>query len=255
MNQEISWRNFGLDLVRVTETAALAAGRWVGSGNYQSAHRAASLAMAAALDTLDIDGHIVIGEDDYKGNGSSLRSLKQVGTGDGPEVDVVVDPIDGTKLLINGRPGAIAVIGVAPRGSMWSPVPAHYMDKIVVDREAAHALVPQCMNAPAAWTLALIARVKKKSDDDIRRSAFAGHRLPDAIPRGKRGSRSHSRTVADVAVRDLLGEASWPGSPSICRWRSAGPGNDTPANCFRVAAVFRQGGPGFWPGVVLTLRV
>ena len=167
MNQEISWRNFGLDLVRVTETAALAAGRWVGSGNYQSAHRAASLAMAAALDTLDIDGYIVIGEDDYKGNGSSLRSLKQVGTGDGPEVDVVVDPIDGTKLLINGRPGAIAVIGVAPRGSMWSPVPAHYMDKIVVDREAAHALVPQCMDAPAAWTLALIARVKKKSVQDL----------------------------------------------------------------------------------------
>jgi len=167
MTEQMPWRNFGLDLVRVTETTALAAGRWVGSGNYESAHRSATMAMKAALDTLDIEGHIVLGEDSPLGEHSPLGSNQRVGTGDGPEVDVIVDPIDGTKLLIRGHPGAVSVVGVAPRHSMWSPVPAHYMDKIVVDREAAKALVPECMDAPAAWTLALIARVKKKAVQDL----------------------------------------------------------------------------------------
>jgi fructose-1,6-bisphosphatase II len=167
MAEQMPWRNFGLDLVRVTETTALAAGRWVGSGNYESAHRSATMAMKAALDTLDIEGHIVLGEDSPLGEHSPLGSNQRVGTGDGPEVDVIVDPIDGTKLLIRGHPGAVSVVGVAPRHSMWSPVPAHYMDKIVVDREAAKALVPECMDAPAAWTLALIARVKKKAVQDL----------------------------------------------------------------------------------------
>lgn len=164
---EMPWRNFGLDLVRVTEATALAAGRWVGSGNYTSAHRSATLAMKAALDTLDINGHIVLGEESPMGEDSPLASNQRVGTGDGPEVDVIVDPIDGTKLLIRGHPGAVSVLGVAPRHSMWSPVPAVYMEKIVVDREAAEALVPECMDAPAAWTLALIARVKKKAVQDL----------------------------------------------------------------------------------------
>jgi fructose-1,6-bisphosphatase II len=167
MAEQMPWRNFGLDLVRVTETTALAAGRWVGSGNYHSAHRSATVAMKAALDTLDIKGHIVLGEDSSLGEHSPLGSNQPVGTGDGPEVDVIVDPIDGTKLLIRGHPGAVSVVGVAPRHSMWSPVPAVYMDKIVVDREAAEALVPECMDAPAAWTLALIARVKKKAVQDL----------------------------------------------------------------------------------------
>ncbi len=160
-------RNLGLDLIRVTETSALAAGRWVGSGNYDGAHRAATMAMHAALSTLDMDGTIVIGEGGPLGEASPLATHQKVGTGNGPEVDVVVDPIDGTKLLINGRPGAISVVGVTPRGSIRSPEPASHMEKIVVDREAAAALVPECMNAPAAWTLALIARVKKRSVRDL----------------------------------------------------------------------------------------
>ena len=167
MVEQMAWRNFGLDLVRVTETAALAAGRWVGSGNYEAAHRSATLAMKAALDTLDIDGHIVLGEDAHLGEKSPLTSNQHVGLGDGPEMDVIVDPIDGTNLLIRGHPGAVSVMGVAPRGTMWSPISAAYMDKIVVDREAAEALVPECMDAPAAWTLALIARVKKKAVQDL----------------------------------------------------------------------------------------
>jgi fructose-1,6-bisphosphatase II len=160
-------RNIGLDLVRVTEAAALAAGRWIGSGNYEAAHKTASQAMIDVLNTLDMDGRIVIGEEGRLGNDSPLSSGQPVGTGHGPLVDVVVDPIDGTNLLIKGRPGAVSVVGVAPRGAMWSPFPAVYLEKIVIDREAASALVPECMAAPAAWTLALVARVKKKAVRDL----------------------------------------------------------------------------------------
>jgi fructose-1,6-bisphosphatase II len=90
-----------------------------------------------------------------------------VGTGGGTAVDVVVDPIDGTELLIRGHPGALSLVGVAPRGEMFNAAPAIYMEKIVVDVEAAHALVPECMDAPAAWTLALVARVKQKAVRDL----------------------------------------------------------------------------------------
>ncbi len=160
-------RNIGLDLVRITELTALTAGRWLGLGNREAAHRAATEAMAKALDTLDIAGTIVIGEEKRLGESSPLDTGQKVGTGSGPEVDVVVDPIDGTELVVTGQLRAISVVSVAPRGSMWSPKPAIYMDKIVVDSEAAGALVPECMDAPVAWTLALIARAKGKAVRDL----------------------------------------------------------------------------------------
>lgn len=160
-------RNLGLDLVRATEAAALSAGRWMGLGKRDEADEAATLSMVKALNTLDMDGHIVIGEEGKLGTHSPLDSGEQVGTRNGPEMDVVVDPIEGRNLLARGHPDAIAVVGVAPRGSMWSPAPAVYMEKIVVGPEAAEALVPECMNAPAAWTLALVARVKKKKVRDL----------------------------------------------------------------------------------------
>jgi len=160
-------RNLGLDLVRVTEAAALAAGRWMGRGDRPSADKAASEAMFAALNTLDMDGHIVVGEERRVGFHSPLDSGQKVGNGYGPTVDVVVDPVDGTSLLTQGRSGAISVVGVAPVGSMWAADPAVYMDKIIVDRRVADGLVPECMDAPAAWTLALIARLKQKPVQDI----------------------------------------------------------------------------------------
>jgi fructose-1,6-bisphosphatase II len=163
-----SSRNIGLDLLRVSEAAAIAAGRWIGLGNSDRAHSAATNAMASALNDLELDGRIVIGEEGRLGEHSPLDSGQIVGNGIGPEVDVVVDPIDGTKLVVHGHPGAISLVGVAPRGSMWSPPPeAIYMEKIVVDREAADALVPECLDAPAAWTLALVARVKHKDVRDL----------------------------------------------------------------------------------------
>jgi fructose-1,6-bisphosphatase II len=160
-------RNLGLDLVRATEAAALTAGRWMGLGKRDEADQAATEAMYKALNTLDMDGHIVIGEEGKLGTHSPLDSGERVGTGYGPEVDVVVDPIEGRNLLARGHPDAIAVVGVAPRGSMWSPAPAVYMEKMVAGREAAEALVPECMEAPAAWTVALVARAKQKAVRDI----------------------------------------------------------------------------------------
>ena len=160
-------RNWGLDLVRVTEAAARRAGRWMGLGKRDEADLDSIDAMALALNAIDMAGYIVIGEEAKLGGHSALESGRKVGTGAGPELDVVVDPIDGRNLLAQGHPGAIAVAAVAPRGSMWSPAHAIYMEKIVVDRAVAGALVAECMDAPAAWTLALIARVKQKQLRDL----------------------------------------------------------------------------------------
>ncbi|MGD8466776.1 MAG: class II fructose-bisphosphatase [Anaerolineae bacterium] len=160
-------RNLGLDLVRVTEEAALVAGRWMGRGLVEQADEAAAQAMYRALNTLDMAGTVVIGEEGKLGLHSPLDTGQPVGTGQGPEMDVVVDPIDGRKLLARGHPDAMAVAGIAPRGSMWAPRPAVYMEKIVVCRDVAAALVPQCMDAPAAWTVALVARLKEKRVRDI----------------------------------------------------------------------------------------
>ena len=159
--------NLGLDLVRVTEAAALAAGRWMGRGNAEIATRQATAAMSEMLSTLDIDGYIVIGEEGRIGVDSPLNTGKRIGTGKGPPMDVVVDPVDGTEFLIKGRAGAISVAAIATRNAMWSPSPAVYMNKIIVGADAAEALVPECMGAPAAWTLALVARVMGKDVRDM----------------------------------------------------------------------------------------
>lgn len=160
-------RNIGLDLVRVTEAAAIRAGRLIGSGRRDDAYRVAAGAMWKALQDVEIDGTIIIGEEGRLGDATPLDTGQKVGNGEGPQVDVVVDPIDGTELLIRGHPGALSLVGVAPRGSMYSPAPAVYMEKIVVDADAAHALVEECIDAPAAWTLALVARVKRKAVRDL----------------------------------------------------------------------------------------
>jgi fructose-1,6-bisphosphatase II len=166
MDGSLYSRNIGLDLVRVTEASALAAGRWIGSGNFEAAHAAATEAMYSVLATLGVDGVIAIGEDRLIEGYAPLG--EGVVFGAGKELcDLAVDPIDGTSLLVEGKPGAISVIGVAPRHSIWSARPVEYLDKIVVDRDAANVLVPECMDAPAAWTLALIARAKKKPVRDL----------------------------------------------------------------------------------------
>lgn len=159
--------NLGFDLVRCTEAAAISAGRWMGLGNLEDADQAASESMQELLNTLPIRGHIDIGEEVKPDIHTPMESGRVVGKGEGTELDIVVDPIDGRQLLAEGRQGAIAVIGSAPRGGMWSPAPAIYMEKLVVSREVADALVEECMDAPIAWTLGLVARVKEKKVEDL----------------------------------------------------------------------------------------
>lgn len=167
MSEQRLSRNLGLDLVRATEAAALASARWMGLGMRQEANETAGTAMAAALDQLDIDGRIAIGEEQGRGGSERLATGRTVGTGKGVPVDVVVDAIDGRRLLAQGRQGAIAVAAVAARGGMRPLAPAIYMEKLVVDRAVARHLVPECLGAPAAWTLGLIARAKHKAVRDL----------------------------------------------------------------------------------------
>ena len=124
-------RNLALELVRVTEAAALAAGRWVGRGDKNAADQAAVDAMRAMLDSVSMDGVVVIGEGE-KDEAPMLFNGESVGDGTGPQVDVAVDPLEGTRLTALGQPNAIAVMAVAERGTMFFPGAAVYMEKIAV---------------------------------------------------------------------------------------------------------------------------
>jgi fructose-1,6-bisphosphatase II len=132
-------RNLALELVRVTEAAALAAGRWVGRGDKESADQAAVDAMRVVLGTVQMDGVVVIGEGE-KDEAPMLYNGERIGSGSGPEVDVAVDPLDGTRLTALGQPNAIAVIALAERGTMFFPGAAVYMEKIAAGQEAADAI-------------------------------------------------------------------------------------------------------------------
>lgn len=143
------------------------AARWMGLGERVEPNRSATEAMALTLQSLEINGWIVIGEEGRPGAAADLTSGQRVGRGEGVPMDIVVDPVDGRRLLAQGRPGALAVAAVATRNTLWSPAPAVYMEKLVVNRAAAAALVPECLDAPAAWTLALVARAKGKAVRDL----------------------------------------------------------------------------------------
>ncbi len=128
-------RNLALELVRVTEAAALGAGRWIGRGDKEAADQAAVDGMRAILDTVSMDGVVVIGEGE-KDEAPMLYNGEEVGDGHGPAVDVAVDPLEGTRLTAKGQPNAIAVIALAERGTMFFPGAAVYMDKIATGPEA-----------------------------------------------------------------------------------------------------------------------
>src|SRR5262245_61519840 len=127
-------RNLALDLVRVTEAAAMGAGRWIGRGDKNAADQAAVDGMRAMLDTVSMNGTVVIGEGE-KDEAPMLYNGESVGDGTGPGVDVAVDPREGTRLTALGQPNAIAVIALAERGTMFFPGAAVYMEKIAVGPE------------------------------------------------------------------------------------------------------------------------
>lgn len=160
MKQKHSLRNLGLDLVRATEASALVAGRWMGRGVFHDVKTSASRAMAKELNSLKVGGTIICGADDRSPD-KFLPKGEHVGRNKRVEVEYAVDPIDGSRLLASGGRGAISAIAVTESGGMYSPYPAKYMEKLVVDRHTAPALVPECLDAPVAWTLALIARRRK----------------------------------------------------------------------------------------------
>jgi len=132
---ELPERNLALDLVRITEAAALASARWLGKGDKKGGDRSAVDAMRLSFNAVDISGKVIIGEGE-KDEAPMLYNGEKVGTGSGPEVDVAVDPVEGTKLLAYGRPNAISVAGLAPSGSMYAPGSSYYMRKLVVSAPA-----------------------------------------------------------------------------------------------------------------------
>lgn len=160
---EIPDRNLGLDLARVTETAALAAARWQGRGDKEAADGAAVDGMRAHLGTLDLDGVVVIGEGE-KDEAPMLHNGERVGNGEGQEVDIAVDPVEGTRLVAAGMPGALAVMAVAERGSMFSPASMVYMDKIAVGPEAKGAIE---LDAPVEHNLIKVAKAKDSDVNDL----------------------------------------------------------------------------------------
>lgn len=153
----------GLGLIRATESAALAAGRWLGKGRRNDTDHAAQDAMAAALNLMPMKGRIICGEEMRLGSHSPLDSDSSVGTGKGPELDVEVNAIDGASLVAAGQSGAVSVAAFAPAGSMWHPAPAVYMQKLVVDRTVGDSLGLESLDAPPAWVLGVVARTKGKN--------------------------------------------------------------------------------------------
>ena len=156
-------RNLAMELVRVTEAAALASGRWVGRGDKIAADAAAVDAMRLMIDSVSMDGVVVIGEGE-KDEAPMLFNGEQVGSGVGPETDVAVDPIDGTTLTSVGQPNALSVIALAPRGSMFFPGAAMYMEKIATGPEAAEAID---IEAPVAENIRQVAKAKGKRPEEV----------------------------------------------------------------------------------------
>ncbi|GBD08789.1 Fructose-1,6-bisphosphatase class 2 [Candidatus Thermoflexus japonica] len=192
-------RNLALELVRVTEAAALAAGRWMGRGDRNAADRAAVEAMRLMLRSIDMDGIVVIGEGE-KDEAPMLYNGERIGNGRPPQVDVAVDPIDGTRLLALGRPGAIAVVALSERGTMFSPGRIVYMNKLAVGPEAREAID---LDAPIAENLQRIARAKGKDVDDLTVVILERDRHADLI-REVRAAGARIKLITDGDVSAAL---------------------------------------------------
>ncbi|WP_435744225.1 class II fructose-bisphosphatase [Nocardioides sp. SYSU DS0663] len=156
-------RNLALELVRVTEAAAMAAGRWVGRGDKNGADDVAVNAMRVMISTIGMQGVVVIGEGE-KDNAPMLYNGEQVGDGTGPECDVAVDPIDGTTLTAKGMSNAVSVLAVAPRGSMYDPSAVFYMEKLVTGPEAADVVD---IRQPVADNIHAVAKAKGSQPSDV----------------------------------------------------------------------------------------
>ncbi|HEX6312021.1 MAG TPA: class II fructose-bisphosphatase [Acidimicrobiia bacterium] len=198
-------RNLALELARVTEAAALAAGRWMGRGDKEAADQAAVDAMRLVLNSVSMDGVVVIGEGE-KDEAPMLYNGEEIGAG-GPGIDIAVDPIDGTTLTSLGRPGAIAVIALSERGTMFDPGPCVYMEKIAVGPEAAEAIN---IDASVTDNLRAVAKALGEDVDDVTAVILDRDRHADIIKECREAG-ARIRLIPDGDVAGAI-SAALPGS-------------------------------------------
>ena len=197
-------RTLAMDLARVTEAAALAAGRWVGRGDKESADQAAVDAMRLVLNTVPMDGVVVIGEGE-KDEAPMLFNGEAIGAGNGPTTDIAVDPIDGTTLTSLGRNHAVSVIALAQRGEMFDPGPCFYMEKIAVGAEAVDLID---LDAPVKTNLEAVAKARGEQVKDVTAVILDRDRHADLI-RQCREAGARIRLIPDGDVMGALA-TGWP---------------------------------------------
>jgi fructose-1,6-bisphosphatase II len=195
-------RNLAMELVRVTEAAAMAASRFMGRGDKEAADQAAVDAMRLVLNGVSMDGTIVIGEGE-KDEAPMLYNGERIGDGHPPEVDIAVDPIDGTTLTSLGRPNALAVIALSERGTMFDPGPCVYMEKIAAGPEATEAID---LNAPVKANLMAVAKALGKDVEDVTVVILDRDRHKDII-RECREAGSRIRLIPDGDVAGAISVA------------------------------------------------
>ena len=198
-------RNLAMDLARVTEAAALAAGRWVGRGDKEAADQAAVDAMRLVLNTVPMDGIVVIGEGE-KDEAPMLFNGETIGAG-GPATDIAVDPIDGTTLTSLGRNHAVSVIALAQRGTMFDPGPCFYMEKVAVGSEAVDLID---LDAPVQTNLEAVAKARGEQVKDVTAVILDRDRHADLI-RQCREAGARIRLIPDGDVMGALA-TGWPDS-------------------------------------------
>ncbi len=225
-------RNLALELVRATESAALAAARWVGRGNKNGADAAAVDAMRLSLSTVQMNGIVVIGEGE-KDEAPMLYNGEMVGDGSDPQVDVAVDPIDGTTLTAYGLNNALSVIAVGERGSMFDPGPSFYMQKIAVGPDAVGSID---INASATQNLRWIAKAKRETVRDLTAVILDRPRHAELIDE-VRASGARIRLIRDGDVYGAIASA-WPDAGVDVLFGVGG----TPEGVISAAALKSMGG-------------
>jgi fructose-1,6-bisphosphatase II len=225
-------RNLALELVRVTEAAALSAAQLVGMGDKEAADQAAVDGMHAVLHTVHMDGVVVIGEGE-KDEAPMLHNGEAVGDGSPPEVDIAVDPLEGTRLAAHGRPNALAVIALSERGTMFDPGPCVYMEKMAGDAEIADLLD---LDRPLGETLGLVAERRGTDMRDVMVVVLDRPRHEDGI-RAIRKAGARVRLITDGDVSGAL-LAVAPDRPVDLLWGIGG----TPEGVISAAALKCYGG-------------
>ncbi len=230
--REVPDRNLALELVRVTEAAALAAGRWVGMGDKEAADQAAVDGMHAVLHTIHMDGIVVIGEGE-KDEAPMLANGEQVGDGSSPQVDIAVDPLEGTRLCAEGRPNALAVIALAERGAMFDPGPIVYMEKMAGGDEVADLLD---LDRPLGETVELVAERRGTDVRDVMVVVLDRPRHEEGI-KAIREAGARVRLITDGDVAGALLAVS-PRTPATLLWGIGG----TPEGVISAAGIKCMGG-------------